>query len=243
MIVNMACPKCGGQASEYDKNKWSCLTCGNKFIFAPDQPSQTFVQSNVHIEGQAPFELDAANSKPPSPKMVKMAEHDPGYFAERIADNALKITELQYQVPRKKIIKNIALFFFIALMFWSGSVICVGVFAEPHDSDNVVGGIVLLVISGLLSLIPFYVYRLFREQVRECNSQIASLQQANLSMEQQSLMDTKVGDYIICPHCATPSDYVALDSPPPVEGLKHCLKCGRQFFTSGLNSYPVLFKK
>jgi len=67
--------------------------------------------------------------------------------------------------------------------------------------------------------------------------------QANLSMEQQNVMDTKVGDYVICPYCATPSDYFALKSPPPVEGLKHCLKCGRQFFTSGLNSYPVLFKK
>jgi rubredoxin len=102
MIVNMACPKCGGQATEYDERKWSCLRCGNKFIFAPEQPSQTFVQSNVHIEGQAAFELDAANIKPPSPKMVKMAEHDPDYFRERIANNAYRITDLQEQVPWKK---------------------------------------------------------------------------------------------------------------------------------------------
>jgi hypothetical protein len=146
-------------------------------------------------------------------------------------------------VPRKKIIKNIALLFFIALVCWCGCVLCVGVFAEPHDTDDVVADIVLLVFCGLLSLIPFYVYRQYRKQVREYNSVIKNLQQTNLSMEQQNLMDTKVGDYIICPYCTAPSDYVVLNSPPPGEGLKHCLKCGRQFFASGLNSYPVLFKK
>jgi len=243
MIVNMACPKCGGQATEYDENKWSCLRCGNKFIFAPEQPSQTIVQSNVNIQGQATFELDAANIKSPSPKMVKMAEHDPDYFRERIANNAYRITDLQKQVPWKKIIKYIALLFFIPLMSWCGIVVCVVVFAEPHDSDDVVAGIVLLVFSGMPALISFYVYRRFRNQLREYNSQIKKLQQANLSMEQQNLMDTKIGDYVICPYCAAPSDYVALKSRPPVEGLKHCLKCGRQFFTSGLNSYPILFKK
>jgi DNA-directed RNA polymerase subunit RPC12/RpoP len=243
MIVNMACPKCGGQSTEYDENKWSCLRCGNKFIFAPEQPSQTFVQSNVHIEGQATFELDAVNIKPPSPKMVKMAEHDPDYFTERIANNAYKITDLQEQVPKKIIIKYIALFFFIALMCWCGIVVGVGVFAEPHDTDTVGGVIIVLIFFGLLSLIPFYVYRRFRREAREYKSQIKNLQQANLSMEQQNLTDTKIGDYIICPYCTSPSDYVALKFRPPVEGLKHCLKCGRQFFTSGLNSYPVLFKK
>jgi DNA-directed RNA polymerase subunit RPC12/RpoP len=101
----------------------------------------------------------------------------------------------------------------------------------------------VFILFGLPTLIPFYKYRRLRKQARECKSQIKNLQQANLSMEQQNMMDTKIGDYIICPYCATPSDYVVLNSPPPVEGLKHCLKCGRQFFSGGLNSYPVLFKK
>jgi len=34
MIVNMACPKCGGQATEYDEKKWSCLRCPRKFSTA-----------------------------------------------------------------------------------------------------------------------------------------------------------------------------------------------------------------
>lgn len=243
MIVNMACPKCGGQATEYDENKWSCLRCGNKFIFAPVQPSQTFVQSNVNIQGQATFELDTANTKPPVPRMAKMIEHNPGYFGKRIADNATKITALQSQLSGEKVKKSIALLIFLVMLFWCGCVVCVGIFAEPHDSDTVGAVIMVFILFGLPTLIPFYKYRRLRRQTREGNSQIKNLQQANLSMEKQNVMDTKIGDYIVCPYCTAPSDYVALNSPPPVEVLKHCLKCGRQFFTSGLNSYPVLFKK
>jgi hypothetical protein len=241
MIVNMACPKCGGQATEYDEKKWSCLRCGNKFVYAPVQPSHTFVQSNVHIQGQATFELDVANTKLPSPKMVKMIEHDPNYFGKRISDNAFKITWHQREASRKKTIKNFALAICV-LMWLIGSLPFLGALLSPHDSEQ---GFVIpgLVLWGMVSLFPFAIFRIFRKEMREDNLMIQHFQQTNSSIEQQNLMDTRVGDYIICPHCETTSDYVPLNSPPPIEGLKHCLKCGRQFFTSGLNSYPVLFKK
>src|SRR5665213_2181975 len=142
MIVNMACPKCGGQATEYDEKKWSCLRCGNKFVFAPVQPSHTFVQSNVHIQGQAAFELDAANAKLPVPKTVKMIEHDPNYFGKRIADNILKITAHQRQASRKKSIKNLALFFLVLLWSFGGLVFLVILAAAyAHDSESVSSGI------------------------------------------------------------------------------------------------------
>jgi hypothetical protein len=242
MIVNMACPKCGGQATEYDEKKWSCLRCGNKFVFAPVEPSHTFVQSNVHIQGQATFELDVANAKPSSPKMVRMIEHDPNYFGKQIANNALKITQHQRQVPRKKTIKNFALIICV-LMWLFGGLACLGILVGPHDSDDVGSGIVGLVLLGMVSLFPFAVFIKFRKEVCEYNLMIQKFQQTNSSLEQQNLMDTRIGDYVVCPHCETTSDYVPINSPPPVEGLKHCLKCGRQFFTSGLNSFPVLFNK
>ncbi|HEY5296330.1 MAG TPA: hypothetical protein VIK59_00220 [Verrucomicrobiae bacterium] len=244
MIVNMACPKCGGQATEYDEKKWSCLRCGNKFVFAPMQPSHTFVQSNVHIQGQATFELDAANTKPPVPEMVKMIEHDPNYFGKQIADNAFKITVHQRQASRKKTIKNLGLIFCVLLWSFGGLIFLVILAAAyAHDYESVGSGIAGLVILGLLSLFPFFVFRNFRKEMNEYNLIVQNLQQTNASLEQQNLMDTKVGDYIVCPHCETMSDYVPINSPPPAEGLKHCLKCGRQFFTSGLNSFPILFKK
>lgn len=242
MIVNMACPKCGGQATEYDEKKWSCLKCGNKFVFAPVQPVHTFVQSNVHVQGQATFELDAANIKPPSPKMVKMIEHDPNHFGKRISENALKITWHQRQVFWKRIGKNFALI--ICVLIWLfGGLVCLAILGGPHDSDGVGSGIGILVVFGMASLIPFAVFLNFRKEICEYNSLIQNFQQTSSSLEQQNLMDTRVGDYIICPHCETTFNYVPMNSPPPVEGLKHCLKCGRQFFTSGLISYPIVFKK
>jgi hypothetical protein len=244
MIVNMACPKCGGQATEYDEKKWSCLRCGNKFVFAPIQPSHTFVQSNVHIQGQATFELDAANSKPPVPKTVKMIEHDPNYFGKQIADNVVKITVHQRQASQKKTIKNLGLIFCVLLWSFSGLVFLVILAAAfAHDSESVGSCIAGLVILGLLSLFPFFVFHNFRKEMNVYNLMVRNLQQTNSSLEQQNLMDTKVGDNMLCPHCETTFGYVPVNSPPPIEGLKHCLKCGRQFFTSGLNSFQVLFKK
>lgn len=29
----MACPKCRGQASEYEKDKWRCMKCGQRFVY------------------------------------------------------------------------------------------------------------------------------------------------------------------------------------------------------------------
>ena len=170
-----------------------------------------------------------------------MIEHDPNYFGKRIVDNALKITWHQRQVSRKKIIKNFALFICV-LMWLLGGLACLGILVVPHDSETVavMGGVVSW---GMVSLFPFAVFLKFRKEICEYNSLIQNFQQTSSSLEQQNLMDTRIGDYIICPHCETTLDYVPLKSAPPIEGLKHCLKCGRQFFTSGLNSFPVLFNK
>ena len=27
-VYDMKCPRCGKQSTEYDENKWQCLTCG-----------------------------------------------------------------------------------------------------------------------------------------------------------------------------------------------------------------------
>jgi Zn finger protein HypA/HybF involved in hydrogenase expression len=241
MIVNMACPKCGGQATEYDEKKWSCPFCGNKFTIAVG-PSHTFVQSNVHIQGHASFELDVANVKLPLPKMVKMIEHDPDFFGKLITENTLKIAVHQRQASRKKATKTLALA--CCVLLWSfGALACFGILVGPRDSESVGTGIVGVVLLAIVSLFPFAVFLYFRKEMREYNLMIQKFQQTISSLEEQNSMDTKVGDYIVCPHCESALDYFALNCPPPVEGLKHCLKCGRQYFSNGLNSYRVLFNK
>jgi len=132
----------------------------------------------------------------------------------------------------------------IALLIVWGIVSYQIYFVKSSEPDLIItADIVTVIIFGLPALVALFFYIRFRKQVLACKSKIKDLQQANLSMEQQNSMDTKIGDYIVCPHCAAPSDFVVLKSPPPAEGLRHCLKCGQQFFTSALNSYPVLFKK
>jgi hypothetical protein len=240
MIVNMACPKCGGQATEYEEKKWSCSFCGNRFVLAAD-PSHTFVQSNIHIQGQATFELDVPNAKAPVPKMVKMNEHNPDFFGKRIAENRLKITAHERQVGRKKIMKNVALSI-CGVMWFIGCLALLGALLPPHDSDQ--GAVIVgLVLWAMLSLFPFAIFLKFANEMRQYGLMILKFQQANLSFEQQNLMDTKIGDFMVCPHCDSVADYFPLKSPPPKEGLKHCLKCGRQYFTNGLTAYRILINK
>ena len=173
--------------------------------------------------------------------MVKMIEHDPNYFGKPIADTALEITAHQRQASRKREAKNVALI--ICVLCGLASVACIGMLVGSYDSENDAAYIFGLVLIGSVFLFSFFASRNWRKEMCAFNFMIQQRQQTIASLEQQNVMDTRIGNYIICPHCEATLEYVPLGSPPTVEGLKHCLKCGRQFFTSGLNSYPVLFKK
>ena len=39
MKVLMDCPRCGGRASEYDKDKWACLRCQYKYVVTQEESS------------------------------------------------------------------------------------------------------------------------------------------------------------------------------------------------------------
>ena len=65
-VYDMACPKCGKQATEYDENKWRCLHCGNKFIYKEERPSYE-INTTVNIESSALFDVetdDTPNNRP-----------------------------------------------------------------------------------------------------------------------------------------------------------------------------------
>jgi len=38
--IDMSCPKCGKETTEYQQNHWQCLKCGVKFIYDPSQPEK-----------------------------------------------------------------------------------------------------------------------------------------------------------------------------------------------------------
>jgi len=246
MIVNMACPKCGGQSTEYDDKKWSCLRCGNKFVYEPTQASHTLVQSNVHIQGQATFELDVENAKSPLPIMVKMIEHDPSFFGKQIEDKKVEISNRQASnfpiYIQQFFFGGICAFLLVGIVRYS--FILALVFTHHKDMERWELGDVYTSITwrSILFVISIVMFFINRKTIKARNIQIQNCQQTIALLEYNNREDIKIGDYIICPHCETPFEYAALNSIPPVESLKHCLNCGRQFFTSGLNSYPVRFK-
>lgn len=83
MVINMACPKCGGKASEYDTNKWSCLQCQNKFLYAPPPPPPaTIINTSVNIQGSGLFDLDTSKTCSPLPVFKKRSEVDQSYIVE-----------------------------------------------------------------------------------------------------------------------------------------------------------------
>jgi DNA-directed RNA polymerase subunit RPC12/RpoP len=239
VVINMACPKCGGQATEYDENKWSCLRCGNKFLYAPAQPSHTYVQSNVHVQGEATFELDTKNAKPSIPRMAKMAEHDPNRFGKCIAETRHDAEKISRRLFGHKVQRIIALVVTIFTVLILAALLGSSNKNNGPDSDDAT----LLWFWGLLTMLPLFALLSLHNKVRYDKSLLQKLQQRVSTLEQQNVTDTRIGDNVTCPYCEALSSYIPLNSPPPAEGLKHCLKCGKQFFTSGLTSYPVLFNK
>jgi hypothetical protein len=116
---------------------------------------------------------------------------------------------------------------------------CIVILTKNIDLNS---GVCFLIICGVLFVVALMFFWNFKKSIQRQDLIIKHLEQAIHSLEYENQIDTKVGDFIVCPHCDTPFEYISLNSIPPVESLKHCLSCGRQFFTSGLNSYPVRFK-
>ena len=238
MIVNMACPKCGGQSTEYDDKKWSCLRCGNKFVYEPTQATHTFVQSNVSIQGQAAFELDVENGRLPLPKMVKMIEHDPSFYGKQIEgkQNAINVSKaLKYPIHFLKIFS-----LFVCVVVVIGEVFLgLSILTKKSNSDDDIIGFFASI--GVF-VVSFMLFWKFRKSIKQHDLVIQGLTQKIHSLECDNRTDTKIGDYIICPSCESHFEFIPTNSIPPADSLKHCLSCGKQFYTSGLNSYPIKHK-
>ena len=101
MVVNMSCPRCGGTASEYDTNKWCCLKCGNKFLYAPPPPPQTLINANISVQGSPLFDLDPSNACSPVPAFLKKWEHNPDYFDE-VSRNEKTIAACEVSVMKNR---------------------------------------------------------------------------------------------------------------------------------------------
>jgi hypothetical protein len=43
-VKSMVCPSCGAPASEYQQNKWECLSCGRRFVYEPPRHPDQYVR-------------------------------------------------------------------------------------------------------------------------------------------------------------------------------------------------------
>src|ERR1017187_2178627 len=95
MKANMTCPKCGGQATEYDENKWTCPRCGNKFIM-------------IDLVDQPTYELDVQNAKPAKPIVKTHSENCPNELPTnmRYLNNEQDSCLAQIKYYRKQIFRK-----------------------------------------------------------------------------------------------------------------------------------------
>jgi ribosomal protein L37AE/L43A len=244
MITNMACPKCGGQASEYDDHKWSCLKCGNKFVFTPESPSQTYVQSTVNIHGQATYELDVKNAIPAVTKSMKRLAVEPDYFREAYTEQCNVISKLRAAIMKDKVYKivwlcaSILFGLFAVIAIWEVLVI---IFRSTDDGQDHTDALAMCFVTGVPALICLLFWFNKRRVIRIAETQQQAWGRSKATLEMQKTEDVTVGSYILCPHCETVYEYVEINKAG-IEGLKHCLGCGKQFFTTRGYSYPVIFK-
>jgi len=225
MVVNLACPKCGGQSTEYDEHKWSCLHCGNKFIYAPISPPQThnYVQNTVNVIGQTTYELDVTRSKPA--KAVTKTRYEL-YGHHEDSDHQCQLQTLDnYQRELSSSKSWVTCCLTVAAVFGFLTIIC--------------GIRILSILSGLIALAALYTGW---ESWTRANGENISIKsaQADIQSTEQKISALKnetviVGYQPVCPFCMA-------DVANPSEGLSHCLKCGKQFHYSNQCSYPVKFR-
>ena len=226
----MACPSCGKQATEYDEHKWTCLHCGNKFVFVPPSSPEThnYVQNTVNVVGQPTYELDVQNSKPAKPIIKTRYEHSPQQFYDIPPFGGLLD---EYNKEKKQVERSKAF-----LVFWLFCGVLFGIMAISGIANKSLL-LFLCFIPALGSLFFAFLYFLGSRDYKlvETKLSMEKSEQTRLNMEAQKKEKITVGYQPVCPFCMA-------DVVNPSSGLTHCLKCGKQFHYSNECSYPVKFK-
>lgn len=239
MIVSMSCPTCGEKASEYDTNKWCCLVCGKKFLYAPPSPPPaTVINTHVSIQGSGLFDLEAGDACPPVPIFEKKWRHTPEYFAP-ISSNNLTIAELKRSLPKlwtRILFYGVisAVLLMVALLFLIGAVISIF-----NRTGSFLGCLVVAVIFGVLFAVFFLMCLGSNGARRDAQARTIALANRNRTLEAEEDDDVVAGHTISCPHCRSPFASITEGCQLPV-GLHHCLECGKQFFTAQAYSYRLI---
>ena len=242
MIINMACPKCGGETTEYDLHKWSCLRCGNKFIYVPPpSPPTQNVANTVNVVGQPNYELDVQNAKPAKEIIKTRYENNPVEFSYPpeivpVLDQQIipGINSLGYGAKNFQELINRNRNSKTLWLFWTG-LFCVLTIAGIATKSL----LFLCVLPALVSLLNFVIRcrdaMKIKSMVVEAESRFRQSEMDLADFEARKNQKITVGHQPVCPFCM-------VDVANISTGLTHCPKCGKQFHYSNERSYPLKFR-
>ena len=101
-------------------------------------------------------------------------------------------------------------------------------------------GVIFTIILSIPAVMCWKKWKLQGERIDVHLRAIRHYEQLKTEKELEGQQEITVGNYILCPHCEKVFEFVKSENWP--EGLKHCLGCGKQFYTSQGRSYPATFK-
>lgn len=213
MIVDMACPGCGGRSTEYDERKWLCLKCGNKFIYAPAEAPATTIHNVVTIAGEAPFELDVSRAVA-ARKLFRRRADDPQTHSQlTVMDTDIRHLEQDSTVATVWV----AVYGFGALYF---GVLTLNFLFKGEGGFFVTLIPAALLIRGLLNRYPKLIAQ--KNQLRESR---------RLRIEYPE-GENFIGYQPLCPYCH--AEIAATETT-----IGRCVKCGKPSYYIANNSYPI----
>lgn len=225
MKVDMQCPKCGKESTEYDDGKWKCLYCGNKFIFSPTKPPEYTTNNFVNISNDSRYDLDVQRAV----RGKKIDDGPTRQFAIQELRRRKKLSEdaKEYLIRSNSFSNQFAFFSLIGL-----PVALLIAFNTKYG--EAIG--ILLVLFFLIFMFKDFTFD-SRAVLEEKRALVKAYEKG--SLEEYLNIDTKILGYKpICPYCRKEFDDTH-SFMPSEQMMVHCLKCGKQFIYIEPNSYPI----
>ncbi len=217
MLVDMRCPKCGGNSTQYDERKWRCLHCSNYFLYEPIEAPKTTVQHFVNISGDAQYDLDVSGATNARPLYDTVEDGWPNAIAE------LKYVNVVIAVYRGPLSEN-------RNKMWGyviGTIVSGGAAVVAMSNASLLA----LLVSGFLTCLFGSRWTEYVEKV-----QIAEKMVGEHEQKKAELLSTKnaklIGYRPLCPYCRA-------EAEASNKTLTHCLKCGKRFYYAEPTSFPI----
>ena len=216
MLVDMRCPKCGGNSTQYDERKWRCLHCSNYFLYEPIEPPKTTVQHFVNISGDAQYDLDVSGATAARPQYDTLKD---GWPTAVYSYNS----EVESIAKYEKEATGRFGFFTICVVVMFFLIMVTVMFANANSAWGY-----LTALAAFYGLSPLFGSLTDYFEARSCVKSAKQRKEALENPESRNL----VAYQPLCPYCR--AEVSAINKV-----LTHCLKCGKRFYYAEPTSFPI----